>query len=122
MASSMSRSGYREINVKLDEKRGISMKQRLDRIMAIGIPIFVAVLFATGMAAAAYAVKTNVYQRWHTVVKTSTNIHYVSQGQYVHGTATDIAFDVLFGILALAVAIGCAYWAESWYRMVKRGY
>ena len=110
-------TGYREVHVNMEapKKERISMRKKLDRFCMIGIPTVVATGFAALMAWAAYCVKTHVWQHWTTVKETSTEVHYVSTGQYVHGMTTDIVVDIVFGLLALTVAVLCAYWAEAWY-------
>ena len=116
-------TGYQITNVNIEAPtKGLSMKKKLDRVVAISVPALITVIAGGLLAWAGYASATNVWQHWTTVKQTSTEVHFVSTGQYVHSTTTDIIISSLFGILWLAIAVGCAYWAEAWYRLVKKGH
>lgn len=117
-------NGYQvtHVNIEAPTKKRLSMKQRLDRTMAIGVPTLSAAFLVGWLAELAYTIKTHVWQYWVETINSPTVQKSVMEGTYRHSFTTNIILDSLVGILALLVVIGCAYWAEAWYSMVKRGY
>lgn len=96
-------------------KKKLTMGQKLDISVIIGLPALVSAMFGGLLAYAGYCAVNHIWQHWHTVTQTATNVHFISTGQYTHSTTSDVFICVTFAILWLVATVGCAYWAEAWY-------